>query len=155
MKLSISRITAVAASSMLLLCLNAAHAQDADDSGAVETAPSTTAQVAGTWSGTDSQDGSLQGPATLVLTQNGKSIGGTFSLTTDGSTPSGKVNGRILRDDLKLTFHATMGVNHNCTAAVLATVDPTAMPATMMGTFLVKGSKKHCKGKGTFELTEQ
>ncbi len=143
-----------AASSMLLvtLGLTAARAQDADSN---VTNTSTTTQVTGTWAGTDSQHGSPQGPAMLVLTQNGKSIGGTFSVTTDGETPAGSVNGHIAGDKLKLTFHATMGTNHPCTAAVLATVDPTAMPPTMEGTFLVKGSKKHCKGKGTFSLTQQ
>ena len=143
-----------AASSMLLatLGLTTARAQDADSE-----VPdiSTITQVAGTWTGTDSQNGSVLGPMTLDLTQNGKGIQGSFSLTTDGETPSGHVNGHISHDDLKLTFHATMGSNHNCVAAVLATVDPTAMPPTMEGTFIVKGSKKHCKGVGTFALTEQ
>jgi hypothetical protein len=143
-----------AASSMLLatLGMTAARAQDADS----ELTPSSTiTQVAGTWTGTDSEGGVVQGPATLDLTQNGKSIGGTFSVTTDGETPGGKVNGHISGDDLKLTFHATMGTKHNCVAAVLATVDTSVTPATMEGTFLVKGSKKHCNGKGTFDLTLQ
>jgi hypothetical protein len=140
-----------AASSMLLatLGLTAARAQDAE--------PNTSAitQVAGTWTGTDSQGGMVQGPMTLDLTQVSKSIGGTFSLTTDGETPSGKVNGHISGDNLKLNFHATMGTKHNCVAAVVATVDETVMPPTMEGTFVVKGSKKHCKGIGSFSLTEQ
>ena len=155
MKISIRRVTAVVASSMLLatLCMTAAYAQD--ESGVEPDHSAPTAQVAGTWTGTDSQDGMVQGPATLDLTQNGKSIGGTFSVTTGNETPGGMVNGHISGDDLKLTFHATMGVQHNCVAAVLATVDTTAMPPTMEGTFLVKGSKKHCNGKGTFSLTEQ
>ena len=143
-----------AASSMLLvtLGLTAARAQDADSE-----VPniSTITQVHGTWTGTDSQGGMVQGPATLDLTQNGKSIGGTFSLTTDGETPSGKVNGHISGDNLKLNFHATMGTKHNCVAAVVATVDETVMPPTMEGTFVVKGSKKHCRGIGSFSVTEQ
>jgi len=143
-----------AASSMLLatLGLTAARAQDADSE---LTHSSTPAQVAGTWTGTDSQNGTVQGPMTLDLTQTSKSIGGTFSLTTGNETPGGMVNGHIAGDNLKLVFHATMGTQHNCVAAVLATVDTTAMPPTMEGTFLVKGSKKHCKGKGTFDLTQQ
>jgi len=143
-----------AASSMLLvtLGLTAARAQDADPE---LTHSSTPAQVAGTWTGTDTEDQIVQGPMTLDLTQNGKGIQGTFSLTSGSQTPAGHVNGHIAGDNLKLTFHATMGVSHNCVAAVLATVDETVMPPTMEGTFLVKGSKKHCKGKGTFDLTQQ
>jgi hypothetical protein len=150
MKLTIKRVTAIlAASSMLsaLLCLTAARAQDVD--------PSTTTSVTGTWTGTDTEHGSSPGPMTLVLTQNGNGIGGTFSVTTGKNTPAGNVTGNISKNDLKLTFHTTSGTNHPCVAKVLATVDETAMPPTMMGTFLVKGSKKHCKGKGTFDLTEQ
>jgi hypothetical protein len=93
----------------------------------------------------------------MVLTQNGKSIGGTFSVTSGKDTPAGNAMGSISGNDLKLTFVTTSGTNHTCNAKVLATVDPTAMPPTMMGTFLAKGNKnkKHCKGKGTFELTQQ
>jgi hypothetical protein len=156
MKLPMKRVRAIfAASSMLLalLCLTAAHAQDADESGSGEAknSPPIT-QVAGTWTGTDTQDGS-PGPMMLVLTQNQKKLGGTFSVTTDDETPAGSVSGKISKDDLKLTFHATSGTSHDCTAKVLATVDPDATPPTMEGTFLVKGGK-HCKGKGTFELTQ-
>jgi|SRR5271166_549906 len=157
MKFSIGRATAAFTASWMLLallCLPAAHAQDADESGTdAKTSPPIT-EVAGTWTGTDTQDG-VSGPMTLVLTQNKKSIGGTFSVTTDGETPAGTVTGKISNDDLTLTFHATSGTNHACTAAVLATVDPDAMPQTMSGTFLVKGDKKHCKGSGTFELEEE
>jgi len=157
MKFSIGRATAAfIASSILLalLCLPGAHAQDADESGTdAKTTPPIT-QVAGTWTGMDTQDG-ISGPMTLVLTQNKKSIGGTFSVTTDGETPAGTVTGKISNDDLTLTFHATSGTKHDCTAAVLATVDPDAMPPTMSGTFLVKGDKKHCNGGGTFQLVEE
>lgn len=157
MKLPMKRVGAIfAASSILLalLCLTAAHAQDADESGTGEAKnkPPIT-QVAGTWTGTDTQDGSSPGPMTLVLTQNQKKLGGTFSVTTDDETPAGNVSGKISKDDLKITFHTTSGASHDCTAKVLATVDPDAMPPTMEGTFLVKGGE-HCKGKGTFELTE-
>jgi hypothetical protein len=159
MKFSIGRVslTAAAASMLLaLLCLTAAHAQDADDSGMAE-APniSTIIQVAGTWTGTNHQDGSSPGPMTMVLTQNQKSLGGTFSVTNDKGTPAGTLTGVISKDNLKITFLTTSGTNHVCTASVQATVDTAVTPQTMAGTFLVKGSKKHCKGKGTFDLTEQ
>jgi hypothetical protein len=150
MNLSIKRVIAIfAASSMLsaLLRLTAARAQDVD--------PSTTTSVTGTWTGTDSEAGKSQGPMTMVLTQTGNGIGGTFSVSSGKDTPAGNVTGNISKGDLKLTFHTTSGTNHPCVAKVLATVDETAMPPTMSGTFLVKGSKKHCKGKGTFDLTEQ
>ncbi len=158
MKFSIGRATAAFTASWMLLallCLPAAHAQDADESGTegMKTTPPIT-DVAGTWTGMDTQDG-VSGPMTLVLTQNKKSIGGTFSLTAGMDTPAGSVNGKISGDDLTLTFHATSGTNHACTAAVLATVDPEAMPQTMSGTFLVKGDKKHCKGSGTFDLEKE
>jgi hypothetical protein len=158
MSLSIKRFMATAASSMLaaLLCLTAAHAQDAEESGAEVTAP--IVQVAGTWTGTDTETSSNspgEGPMTLVLTQDLKKIDGTFSLTTGNSTPAGPVRGKISNDVLKLTFVATSGSNHVCTAKVLATVDVSTTPATMSGTFLVMGGKRHCKGKGTFDLTEQ
>jgi hypothetical protein len=159
MKLVKRRTSAIfAVSSMLvaLLFMTAARAQDADDSGVAQ--PEKTSQitqVAGTWTGMDTQDDSSPGPMTLVLTQVAKNLGGTFSVTTDGETPAGTLKGKISGDDLKLKFDATSGTNHDCTAKVLATVDPTAMPPTMEGTFLVKGDPKHCKGKGTFNLTEE
>jgi hypothetical protein len=159
MKFSIGRVSlTVAAASMLLalLCLTAAHAQDADDSGSAEaTNTSTIVQVAGTWTGMDTQDGSSPGPMTMVLTQNQKSLGGTFSPTDDKGTPVGNLMGVISKDDLKITFITTGGANHLCTASVLATVDTTVTPQTMAGTFLVKRRGKHCKGKGTFDLTLQ
>ncbi len=159
MKFSLRSCTAtLAVSSMLfaLLFLSAAHAQDADESNSDEAKTSPITQVAGTWTGMDTQDGSSPGPMMLVLTQNGKSIGGTFSLTTDKDTPAGTLSGKISKNDLKLTFKTTSGSNHLCDAKVLATVDPTAMPPTMMGTFLATGGgKKHCKGMGTFKLTEE
>ena len=136
-----------------LLCLTGARAQDADESSAPNA--STVVQVAGTWTGMDTEDGSSPGPMMLILTQNGKSIHGNFSLTTDNETPAGNVHGKISKDNLKLTFVATSGTNHACTAKVLATVDPTAMPPTMMGTFKVISNGKHCKGSGNFELTQQ
>jgi hypothetical protein len=159
MKFSVGRISLTfAASSMLLalLCLTAVHAQDADDSSSpAATNTSTVVQVAGTWTGMDTQDGSSPGAMTMVLTQNQKSLGGTFSLTTGNETPVGNLMGVISKDNLKLTFVTTGGTNHRCTASVLATVDTTAMPPTMAGTFLVKNRGKHCKGKGTFDLTLQ
>jgi len=151
MKLSIKRATAIfAASSMLsaLLCMTAARAQDVDPAA-------TTVQVTGTWTGSDTEHGSSPGPMTLVLTQNGNGIGGTFSVTSGNETPAGNVTGNISKDDLKLTFHTTSGTNHPCVAKVLATVDTSTMPPTMMGTFLVKSRGRHCKGKGTFDLTQQ
>ncbi|MFZ2062552.1 MAG: hypothetical protein WAU82_16195 [Candidatus Binatus sp.] len=153
----VKRVTATFVSSMLLamLCFTSSRAQDIDESSVdVPEHTPQVAQVAGTWTGTDTQDGGSPGAAMLLLTQSGKIIGGTFSLSTDGDTPTGPVTGKISKDDLKLTFHATSGTNHPCTANVLATVDPDAMPPTMEGTFLVKGGK-HCKGKGTFDLTLQ
>jgi hypothetical protein len=154
MRLSIASAS-FAGSSMLLalLCLTAAHAQDADESAPAVAKTATITQVAGTWTGMDSQDGSSPGPMTLVLTQNKKEIGGTFSLTADNSTPTGTVSGKISKDELKLTFRSTGGSKHACSAKVMATVDTGAMPPTMEGTFLVEGGK-HCKGKGTFDLTE-
>jgi hypothetical protein len=146
---------AFAASSMLLvtLGLTAARAQDADESGAPNT--STVVQVTGTWTGTDTEGGGSPGPMMLILTQNGKSIHGNFSLTTDNETPAGNVHGKISKDNLKLTFVATSGTSHTCDAKVLVTVDPTAMPPTMMGTFKVIRNNKHCKGSGDFNLTQQ
>lgn len=158
MKFSVGRVTLTfAASSMLLamLCLTAAQAQDADDSSSAETRNTSIVQVAGTWTGTDTQDGSSPGPMTMVLTQNQKSLRGTFSVTSDNETPAGNLMGVISKDNLKITFVTTSGTNHRCTASVLATVDTTAMPPTMAGTFLVKSKGKHCKGKGTFDLTLQ
>jgi hypothetical protein len=156
MKFSIGRgAAAVAASSMLLamLCLTSARAQDADESGAADAnqTPSV-AQVAGTWTGMDTNIDSGQdssGPMTLDLTQILKRIGGNFSLTTGDETPSGNVTGTISKDHLTLTFHATSGTQHACTASVVANVTGD----TMQGTYLVNHTGKHCKGKGTFELT--
>src|SRR5258708_32155213 len=100
-----------------LLCLTGARAQDADESGAPNA--STVVQVAGTWTGMDTEDGSSPGPMMLILTQNGKSIHGNFSLTTDNETPAGNVHGKISKDNLKLTVGATRGSNHGCTSKVL------------------------------------
>jgi len=150
MNLSIKRVTAIfAASSMLsaLLCVTAARAQGVE--------PSTTSSVTGTWTGTDTEGGKGSGPMMMVLTQSGKGIGGTFSVTSGTDTPVGNVTGSISKDKLKLTFLTTGGSNHLCDAKVLATVDETAMPPTMRGTFQAYGSKKHCKGKGNFDLTQQ
>jgi hypothetical protein len=150
MNLSIKRVTAIfAVSSMLsaLICLTVARAQGVE--------LSTTASVTGTWTGTDSEGGKGTGPMMMVLTQNGKSIGGTFSVTSGTDTPVGNVTGSVSKDKLKLTFVTTSGSNHLCDAKVLATVDEAAMPATMKGTFQAFGSRKHCKGRGTFHLTQQ
>jgi hypothetical protein len=161
MNRSIKRVTAIfAASSMLLalLCMTAARAQDAneDESGTAETTnTSKITQVTGTWTGTDTQAGSSPGPMMMVLTQTGKSVGGTFSVTTGKDTPAGNAMGSISKNNLKLTFVTTSGTNHTCKARVLATVDSDATPQTMSGTFLVIGDKKHCKGKGMFDLTQQ
>jgi hypothetical protein len=159
MKSPIRRVpaTLAAASRLLtLLCQTAARAQDADQSSiyeARETAP--IAQVAGTWSGTDTLDegdqGSSSGPMSLDLTQHKKTIDGTFSVTTGDETPVGTLAGKISGNDLTLTFHTTGGTQHKCTAAVVATIDGD----TMSGTFLVKGNHKHCNGKGTFDLQLQ
>ncbi len=156
-----SAITAFAASSMLLglVCLGAAHAQEADDSemDAAKT-PQPITQVAGTWTGMDTGsfevDGGQQpgsGPMTLDLSQNKKTVDGTFTLTTTDETPGGSVAGKITNDTLMLRFHATMGTTHHCTAAVVATVDGD----TMSGTFLVQGPKAYCNAKGTFDLERQ
>jgi hypothetical protein len=152
MNLSIKRVTAIfAASSMLLalLCVNTARAQDADESAAAIT------QVTGTWTGTDTEGGSSPGPMMMVLTQTGKSVSGTFSVSSGTDTPTGNAKGSISKNNLKLTFHTTSGTSHTCDAKVLAKVNPAAMPPTMSGTFQVKGNKKHCKGKGTFDLKQQ
>ena len=138
---------------LALLCLTGARAQDADESSAANT--STVVQVTGTWTGTDTEGGGSPGPMMLILTQNGKSIHGNFSVTTGDNTPTGNVHGKISKDNLKLTFVSTGGANHACSAKVLATVDPTAMPPTMTGTFHVIGNKQHCKGSGDFNLTQQ
>ena len=144
----------VAASWMLatLVCLTAANAQDSDS---VVTNPSTTTQVTGTWTGTDTEAGSSPGPMMLVLSQSGKTISGTFSLTSQNETPAGNVAGAISKNKLKLTFKATSGTQHDCSAKVMATLDPTAMPPTMSGTFQVIKKGKHCKGSGRFDLTQQ
>jgi hypothetical protein len=137
-----------------LFSMNAARAQDADESSTdgATIAPSIT-QVAGTWTGTDSEVHQGQvvgsGPMTLDLTQNQQKIGGTFSLSTGDETPTGTVRGTIFRNHLALTFHATSGTNHKCSALVVAKVTGN----TMSGTFLVERTNGHCKGKGTFDLT--
>jgi hypothetical protein len=155
-KLSVKRVAATIAATLLLfalICLTAAQAQDADESGTndAQSAPSIT-QVAGTWTGTDTEVKGGQvvgsGPMTLDLTQDQSAIGGTFSLTTGSDTPTGTVKGRISGDHLTLTFHTTGGANHKCTANVMAKVTGT----TMSGTYLVDRIGKHCKGKGTFDL---
>ena len=157
MKFSIGRgAAAVAASSMLLamLCLTSARAQDADESGTGDAnqTPSV-AQVTGTWTGTntniDKGQGNSTGPMTLDLTQTQKKIKGAFSLTTGSETPSGNVTGSISNNRLTLTFHATSGTQHPCTASVLAKVTGDMME----GAYLVNRIGRHCKGKGTFELT--
>ncbi len=157
MKFSIGRGAAAAAASSILLamlCLTSARAQDADESGAADAnqTPSV-AQVAGSWTGTntniDRSQGNSTGPMTLDLTQSQNKIGGTFSLTTGDETPSGNVKGSISNNHLTLTFHATSGTNHPCTASVLAKVTGD----TMEGAYLVNRIGRHCKGKGTFELT--
>jgi hypothetical protein len=86
---------------------------------------------------------------TLDLTQDQEKIGGTFSLSTGDETPAGTVKGTISKNHLALTFHATSGTNHKCTALVVAKVTGN----TMSGTFLVEQTSRHCKGKGTFDLT--
>jgi len=161
MKVRLTAIAAYAASATFfaLLCFTAVHAQEADESGIDEAKkPPAITQVAGTWIGTDT--GSFEvsggqqpasGPMTLVLSQIQKTIGGTFTLTTTDETPGGSVAGKITNDTLKLKFQATMGTTHDCTAAVVATVDGD----TMSGTFLVQGPKAFCKAKGTFDLEKQ
>ena len=134
---------------LALLCVTAARAQDADETAAAIT------QVTGTWTGTDTEGGSSPGPMMMVLTQTGKSVSGTFNVTSSTDTPTGNAKGSISKDNLKLTFVTTGGTKYTCDAKVLATVNPTAMPPTMSGAFVVKGNKKHCKGKGTFHLTQQ
>ncbi|MGO9605265.1 MAG: hypothetical protein ACLQAT_18060 [Candidatus Binataceae bacterium] len=161
MKLRPAVIAAYAASATLfaLVCFTAVHAQEADDSGIddAKTPPAIT-QVAGTWTGTDT--GSFEvgggqqpasGPMTLDLSQNKKTVDGTFTLTTTDETPGGSAAGKITNDTLMLRIHATMGTTHDCTAAVVATVDGD----TMSGTFLVQGPQKYCKAKGTFDLERQ
>src|SRR5580693_1152481 len=106
MNLSIKRVTAIfAASSMLLalLCVNTARAQDADESAAAIT------QITGTWTGTDTEGGSSPGPMMMVLTQTGKSVSGTFSVSSGTDTPAGNAMGSISKNNLKLTFHTTSG----------------------------------------------
>lgn len=138
---------------LALLCVKGAYAQEVDESVAYEAkeTPQIT-QVGGSWTGTDTVvDNGQTGPMTLDLTQDQKEIGGTFSVTNGDETPAGSVIGKIHSATLKLTFHATSGVQHDCTAAIVATVDGDAMS----GTFLVKGDKKYCSGKGTFDLQLQ
>jgi len=155
-KFSVKGAAAVAATFVILslLSMTGARAQDADESSTdgATIAPSIT-QVAGTWTGTDSevQHGQVvgSGPMTLDLTQNQQKIGGTFSLSTGSETPAGTVRGTIFRNHLSLTFHATSGTQHNCSASVVAKVSGN----TMSGTFLVEQTSRHCKGKGTFDLT--
>jgi hypothetical protein len=133
-------------------------AQDYEDDSAVtalKKQPPPIVQVAGTWQGTATQQddpgSSGTGPMTLVLTQNAKKIGGSFTIDFGDQTPSGWLKGNIKNNTLSVTFHATSGTDHACTAAVVATVNGNAMS----GTFLVKGNRKHCKGKGTFDLQRQ
>jgi hypothetical protein len=155
-RFSVKGTAAVAATFVLfaLFSMTAARAQDADESstdGATNT-PSIT-QVAGTWTGTDTevQHGQVvgSGPMTLDLTQSQQKIGGTFSLSTGDETPAGTVKGTIFKNHLSLTFHATSGTNHKCSASVVAKVTGN----TMSGTYLVEQTNSHCKGKGTFDLT--
>jgi hypothetical protein len=133
-------------------------AQDYEDDSAVvalKKQPPPIVQVAGTWQGTATQQddpgSSGTGPMTLVLTQNAKKIGGSFTIDFGQDTPTGWLKGNIKNSTLSVTFHTTSGTDHACTAAVVATVNGNAMS----GTFLVKGNRKHCKGKGTFDLQHQ
>jgi hypothetical protein len=158
MKFSLSRRTGfLGLSSMLLvlLCLTAAHAQQADDAAGSAAKKAPPAQVAGTWTGTDNVDDGGSGtctgcPMTLTLVQDSKRLGGTFSLGTADENPTGPISGKISGSDLKMTFHANSGSKASCKAMVVATVDGD----TMSGAFTVKHGP-HCKGKGTFDLTKQ
>jgi|SRR5208282_268517 len=155
MKLWLTGVAAFAAILLALVCVTAAHAEDADESeiDAAKKSPPIT-QVAGTWTGTDTVNdggqGTGSGPMTLDLTQNQKKIGGTFSVTSGNETPAGSVAGKITNDILTLTAHTTSGSKDDCTTAVVATVDGDAMS----GTFLTHG-KKNCSAKGTFDLQKQ
>jgi hypothetical protein len=116
--------------------------------------PKQPVQVAGSWSGTDTQSGSDpgSGPMTLDLVQSKQKLTGTFSVTTGKGTPTGSVSGTITGDAIHATFHATGGTNHPCNAEVAAAVDGNAMT----GSYVVHGSKKHCASStGTFNLTKQ
>ena len=156
MKFSVKGFASVAATFVLvaLFSMTGARAQDVDESSTdgATVIPSIT-QVAGTWTGTDSEIEHGQvvgsGPMTLDLTEDQAKIGGTFSLSTGDETPAGTVKGTISKDHLELTFHATSGTNHKCSALVVAKVTGN----TMSGTFLVEQTSRHCKGKGTFDLT--
>jgi hypothetical protein len=156
-KFSVRRITTAVVTLSIVLalaCLTSARAQEADESSADEaqTPPSVT-QVAGSWTGTDTEE-DTPGPMSLDLTQDGKKIGGTFSITTQSGsngtgTVTGTIKGKISKNHLTLNFLPTSGDNHDCTAKGIAKVDGTSME----GTFLVLGNSRHCKGKGTFELS--
>ena len=139
---------------LALFSMTAARAQDADEpnTDGADAIPSII-QVAGTWTGTNTEVKGGQvvgtGPMTLDLTQDQQKIGGTFSLTTGDNTPTGTLRGTISGKHLALTFHATSGANHKCSALVVAKV----IGNTMSGTYLVERTNNHCKGKGTFDLT--
>ena len=143
---------------VVLICVCAAHAQSADDQVAepdVRSKPKIL-QVSGTWTGTDDAvdggSGDCNGcPMTLDITrQDAKQIGGTFSVTTEDEQPTGPMTGTVNGSTLRMTFKATSGTKHKCSAAVVATVDTSN--DTMSGAWVTKGGK-HCKGKGTFDLT--
>ena len=158
MKFSVKRVAATLAATfaplLSLFSITTARAQDADESSAnAATITPSTNQVAGTWTGTDTEveHGEVvgSGPMTLDLTQDQQKIGGTFSLSTGDESPAGTVKGTISGRHLSLTFHATSGTNHKCSASVVAKVTGN----TMSGTYLVEQTNSHCKGKGTFDLT--
>lgn len=112
-------------------------------------------QVAGNWTGLTSVDDSGSGNCdqcamSLILSQNEKKIGGTFSISTADENPAGTVSGKITNSSLTLTLRATGGSKHNCKATLNANVSGD----NMSGTWLVKAGP-HCKGMGVFKLAKQ
>ena len=104
--------------------------------------------VAGTWTGPI--DGGQDGIGTLILTisQDMKKLTGAFQ-TDLIIGQSGPFKGKISGDVVKLNMLDTERV-HGCKFKVTATVSG----SDMAGVFMVHGGK-HCKGRGTIDLTLQ
>jgi hypothetical protein len=104
--------------------------------------------VAGTWMGTIDAGPDGSGTLTFTITQNGKKLGGSFSSNINGGA-GGPLKGNVAGDVVKVNLTDTVGPHH-CKVNSTATVSG----SDMSGVFMVHGSK-HCKGRGTIDLTLQ
>jgi hypothetical protein len=85
---------------------------------------------------------------TFTISQNGKKLGGSFSSDIGGGA-GGPLKGNVAGDVVKLKLADTVGPHH-CKVNSTATVSG----SDMAGVFMVHGGK-HCKGRGTIDLTLQ